>query len=761
MKLRVRHSYVLTALLIGLLIGCARSPQAKSAEYIKAGKRLMQNRDVARAILQFRNAVQVKPDNPEAYYQLALAYLTSANFTNGIAALQKTLELNPKHAGAQLRMAQLMVEGGDEEMLNRAQQRIAELLQSDPSNPEVLQTYALTELKIGKVEEALAHLDRAMAAAPQDVTLAALTAQTLLEKKDVKGAEDVLRKACERSPKSADARVILGRFYNSQGKTAEAEKEFLAALGMSPKHVGALANLASLQRAAGRKQEADQTFKRIAGIADNRFNYFYAVFLTEEGRHAEAVTEFERLARLDPEDREARTRLVAAYHANNRVADAYRVLSEALKRNGKDLDAYLQRGELYLEAGKYADAEVDLNRVVKMKPDSPEAHYVLSKLHQFRGALRLQRQELNEALRLNPQLLPVRLELARALTRDNMPKSALDLLDELPAESKNLPAVVEERNWALLAVGDGGAARRGIDQALSAQKTPNLLLQDALLKLSQKDMAGARAAAEEVLRGNPGDARALSIVASSYLMQKQSAEAIQKVREYAGQATRFPAVQYYLGQLLAGSGNRQDARTAFQAAKNADAGFSDADVALAQLDANEGKVDDAKKRLNAVLAAKGEVMPARLLLAQIDMINRNYAPASDYYRKMTTDYPGNLVVLNNLAYSLVESGQLDEGLKFAQQAKELGPDRADIDDTLGWAMYKKGIYTSAVQYLESAAAKDNNPIVSYHLAMALLRGGNEQRGRQLLQAALKISPGIPEAQMAQNVLAEISKGGGK
>jgi predicted Zn-dependent protease len=76
-------------------------------------------------------------------------------------------------------------------------------------------------------------------------------------------------------------------------------------------------------------------------------------------------------------------------------------------------------------------------------------------------------------------------------------------------------------------------------------------------------------------------------------------------------------------------------------------------------------------------------------------------------------------------------------------------------------MYKKGIYTSAVQYLESAAAKDNNPIVSYHLAMALLRGGNEQRGRQLLQAALKISPGIPEAQMAQNVLTEISKVGGK
>ena len=756
----IRSSCILALLAIVALTGCQRSPEARSAEYIRAGKRFMQNRDIARAVLQFRSAAQVMPKNSEAYYQLALAYLAGKNFSEGVTFLRKTLEVNPKHTGAQLRMTQLMVEAGDE-TLSDAGQRMADLLLADPSNPEVLQAYALTELKMGKVEEALAHLEQAISSAPQEIILAGIAAQAMVQKNDLKGAEGILRKACENNPKSADAKVILGRLYLSQGKATEAEKEFATAREMSSKHVGALANLAVLQRSQGRKQEAEQNFKRISSIADNRFNYFYAVFLFEEGRRDEAVRELERLARQDPDDRDARTRLVAAYHDANRLPDAYRVLDEALKRNPRDLDVALQRGELLLESGKFADAEMELNRVVHLKPDSAEAHFVLSKLHQARGTTHVQRQELEEALRLNPSLLQVRIELARALTRDGMSKRALDLLDALPTNQKNLPVVLEERNWALLGVGDSAAARKSIDEGLHAGKSPNLLLQDGLLKMSQKDMAGARGAAEQVLRENPGDSRALMMLAGSYIAQDQLPMAVQKVREHAAQATKFPAVQYYFGQLLVLSGNREEARGAFNAARAADPNYFDADVAMAQLDANDGKVDESKKRLNAVLAKNGNVLAARLLLAQIDVQARNFTAAADFYRQMATDFPGNLVVLNNLAYSLVETGRYDEGLKYAQEAKELAPDRPDIDDTLGWAMYKKGIYQTAVQYLERAVAKDNSPIPKYHLAMAHLKAGNEMKGRELLRATLKTAPGLPEAQMAQTVLAEAGKAGVK
>ena len=97
----------------------------------------------------------------------------------------------------------------------------------------------------------------------------------------------------------------------------------------------------------------------------------------QNGRKDEAVKEFERLAKENPDDRLARTRLVTVYQAVGRQADAEKVLATALKRNGRDTDALLQRGEILVAAGKFNDAETDLNQVLRLQPDSPAVHYVL------------------------------------------------------------------------------------------------------------------------------------------------------------------------------------------------------------------------------------------------------------------------------------------------------------------------------------------------------------------------------------------------
>ena len=54
---------------------CVSSPEAKSARFMEAGKKLLKNKDASRAILQFQNAVKATPKSAEAYYQLATGYL--------------------------------------------------------------------------------------------------------------------------------------------------------------------------------------------------------------------------------------------------------------------------------------------------------------------------------------------------------------------------------------------------------------------------------------------------------------------------------------------------------------------------------------------------------------------------------------------------------------------------------------------------------------------------------------------------------------
>ncbi len=733
--------------------GCNRSPQARRDKFLARGKEALAKHEYSRAILEFRTAAQAMPKDAEPYYQIGLASLDAHDLRTAVGAFRKALDLNPKHPGAQLRMAELMSMTDERNWLNDAETRLKSLMEASPVTPEMLNTLALTEMKLGKTENAVDDLEQVLAKAPRELTSSILLARAKLLQNDVKGAEDVLKKASAAQPKSADPHVILGRFYTSQRRTADAESEFQRALELDPRSGPALMNLAVLQNALGHKKEAEAGFKRLAGFGDKNYNPVYALFLFEEGRRDEAVHEFERLAKEDPQDRLARTRLVAAYRSVNRTPDAEKVLDKALQKNPKDFDALLQRGEISLANGKYGPAEADLNQVLHVQPNSAEAQYLLGKLHQARGETLSYRQDLSKALQLNPYLLSVRLELAGVLTDAKEGQAALDLLGEAPESQKQLPGFLVQRNWALWALGNMPEMRKGIDQGLASGKSSDLLLQDGLWKLRTGNPSGARAALEQALNMNSGDLRALAALKQTYDAQKQSSAALQKVKEYASRQPKSAPVQEYLGVLLMATGDKKDARAAFEAAKAADPRFVTADLSLIQLDAAEGKLDDAAGALKALISADGGNTTARLWLGNIEESKGDHNAAIEQFRKVLEANPSDAQASNNLAYLLVEyHGQTDEALKYAQKAVELAPERPAYCDTLGWILYRKGVYGSAVKYLEKADSHSANAVWKYHLAMAYAKAGERNRGRATLQAALQLNSKVPEARIAQDVV---------
>ena len=105
----------------------------------------------------------------------------------------------------------------------------------------------------------------------------------------------------------------------------------------------------------------------------------------------------------------------------------------------------------------------------------------------------------------------------------------------------------------------------------------------------------------------------------------------------------------------------------------------------------------------------------------------NQKAALEDFRQVVAADPGNAEALNNLAYLLAEYGnQPAEALQYAQKAKELAPENAAYSDTLGWILYRKGLYTLAVAELERAAATAGNPKWKYHLAMAYAKAARSQ-----------------------------------
>jgi tetratricopeptide (TPR) repeat protein len=749
--MRWKRNILVVMAAVAMLSACSRSPQAKEAKYLNKGKKEYQLKHFANAVLHFKTAAQAQPRDAEPYYQLGLAYLALNDSNSAGSCFRKATELNPKHTNAQVKLAELMATSHDKQTLEDAQKRSEDVLALLPNDLDALNVLALTELKLGKPESAEAHLKRALEKSPSHLKSSVALAQAKLLRKDIAGAEEVLKQAAAQAPKSPEPRAYLGGLYLSLGRTAEAEQEFQRALEIDPKHGPALLALAAMQVRAGHAEEAERTYQRISALPDKQYKPTHALYLFQSGKREQAVAEFEKLYQADPENRTLRTQLVSAYFALNRTADAERILTAALKKNGRDVDALLQRSRIYLGSKKFAEAQADLNQVLRFRADSAEAHYLLAKARQGRGEAAIAQQELGEALKLNPGFGAARVELAQALLANRGAQQALELLDQAPAEQKGALPVVLQRNWALVALGRTAEARKGIDQALTTGKPPEALLQDAVVKLSQKDYAGARTSAEAVLSQSPEEARALSALVQSYASQNQSPMALQKVREYAAAHPMSAPVQQFLGQFLLANRDAAGARRAFEAVKTANPAMVAADLSLANLDASEGKRDDARKRLTALVAAHPENVTAHYLWAQLEFMDGKSTAAIEQYRKVLALDDKNAAALNDLAFVLADSKQPDEALKYAQQAKELAPESPNVDDTLGWTYYQKGMYSLAVTHLESAVAREGTARREYHLAMACLKAGDPKRGRQMLDTALKLDPNLPEAQTAKQM----------
>ena len=82
---------------------------------------------------------------------------------------------------------------------------------------------------------------------------------------------------------------------------------------------------------------------------------------------------------------------------------------------------------------------------------------------------------------------------------------------------------------------------------------------------------------------------------------------------------------------------------------------------------------------------------------------------------------------------------------MAQEAKERQPTDPQVADTLGWILYRKGLYPLALKELEFASAPSSRWRPKFHLAMVYLKMGYRDKGNTVLAAAMKQNPNLPKA----------------
>ncbi|MFN5618276.1 MAG: tetratricopeptide repeat protein [Brevundimonas sp.] len=117
--------------------------------------------------------------------------------------------------------------------------------------------------------------------------------------------------------------------------------------------------------------------------------------------------------------------------------------------------------------------------------------------------------------------------------------------------------------------------------------------------------------------------------------------------------------------------------------------------------------------------------------------------------------PDDATILNYLGSMWVDRGlRVEQGAEMIARAFAAEPENGNIQDSLGWAQYRRGLYDAAVETLEEAVAKEPaNPEINGHLGDAYWKVGRRREAGFQWARVLTLDPDADERAAAEAKLA--------
>jgi len=237
--------------------------------------------------------------------------------------------------------------------------------------------------------------------------------------------------------------------------------------------------------------------------------------------------------------------------------------------------------------------------------------------------------------------------------------------------------------------------------------------------------------------------------------EKQPDAAVARLTKQIALVPKSGGLQWLLGSLYLDRGEPDRAEAAFLKAIELEPTLIDPYVKLAQIYGTSQRYDQALTKLNEALKVNPQSVPAQMTLGVIYESKGDIQKAQQAYEKVLTLNPRFVPAANNLAVLYSEhGGNQEKALELAQRAKETAPDDPHVSDTLGWILYKRGVYQRALAlFKESAAKLPDNAVVQYHLGLAYLQAGEKENARSALAAAVRSSRDFSGKEEARRTLA--------
>ena len=338
---------------VGATLVACQSDEAKLADHLARAGEYYDGESWNEAIIEFKNALQIDPNNAEAHYKLSQSYLKTKKTKEAFWELRETVRIDPSNHDAKLQFAQISIYAGE---LEDALQRADEVIASDANRADAYIVKAQAHEGLKQPDEALAALEDAVRVEPENSGAQMLLATFVRRQGDRERAEKYYREAVRVDPKPIPL-LALGGFLAEERRDDDAEEAYRRAVDLSEKPediTRAYSVLSSFQFRRDRFDAAVATLEEGIEKADDSLELIYllARMYREKGDIAKADELALRATQEKPDDPEPFL-VLSAYRSQ--VGDLEGALEAAEKAVAATTDgdpaAELRVAEIELEMG--------------------------------------------------------------------------------------------------------------------------------------------------------------------------------------------------------------------------------------------------------------------------------------------------------------------------------------------------------------------------------------------------------------------------
>lgn len=745
----------------GLISRALQQNQSDSRVWLTRGSLETKRRNYDKAEEAFSRALEIESTAPRvtptafsARIGLVQTLLAQKKNKEASEHIEKLMEIAPRHPAPKYFKAFLAYTNGD---FDTAATELQGLLAIDPKNKSAMMLLGTVNLALGNLEQADMYLNAFLGAAPDNITARKMLAATRLQLERPEYAVETLTPVIKEGKDDSGLLALMGTAYLRSGDRDAGIKYLEQAVESDPGNMALQKELVTNYIQAGKVNKAVELLERkqVGEESEEKQRRDLLVVLAylQAKDKDNALAKAQALLKKDPDDPVINNLLGSIMAVMGNTQQALELFKKAVDLRPDYDAALLNLGRLDQQQGRTKRAESYYLKVLQHSPENSIAMALLAQLADKAGNRDQAVQWLQKARKADAGAVDIRL----ALVRYSLAERKFQQARAIAGEAFN---IAPERPDVLNALGVTQMWSREYQKALHsfrravelAPDSANILYNLSRAELSLKDFRSAKNNLRKVLKLAPGNLLATTMLVALEMREGNTEGALFLARQQQNEHKNDPTGYVMEGDIHLVRKKYKDAGRAYQAAWNIRHTGIIAEKLYVAL--QKGESADPAWPLREWLDETPTDLSVREILAKAYYDEGKSGEAIDQYEKILKLKPESPVALNNLAW-LYYTTRDSRALLMAEKAHEVSPDNGAITDTLGWLLVETGDVQRGIKVLRQAVNQAPDiPKIRYHLAVALARSGFGQEARQVLNQALISQDNLKDLPEAQKILQE-------